>query len=103
MKIAPILALAAVLASRHAIADDGYGHDHDLARQALEEGRILPLQDILERATNAYPGQMIEVELEREDGVMTYEVKVLAADGKVWKLYYDARSGELLKARGRGR
>lgn len=101
MKIAFILTVAVTLVSQSAAAGSDHDNDHDLARQALEAGQILPLKDILERALSAYPGQMIEVELEHEDGTMIYEIKVLAADGKVWKLYYDARNGELLKAKGR--
>ena len=43
--------------------------DHDRARRAVEEGRILPLKEILARAQGAYPGQVIEAELEDEDGM----------------------------------
>ena len=73
--------------------------DHDRARRALEEGRILPLGQILTRAEIAYPGQLIEAELEDERGKLVYELKVLAKDGRLLKLYYDAATGEVLKVR----
>ncbi|AVM74633.1 PepSY domain-containing protein [Magnetospirillum gryphiswaldense] len=73
--------------------------DHDRARRALEEGRILPLGQILARAEAAYPGQLIEAELEDERGTLVYELKVLAKDGRLLKLYYDAATGEVLKVR----
>ena len=76
--------------------------DHDRARRAVEEGRILPLKDILARAQGAYPGQVIEAELEDERGMVVYEIKVLTADGRVMKLSYNAATGELLKTRSRG-
>lgn len=92
-----------------ALADgDGegsYGYerddDHDRARRALERGEILPLTDILERANKEYPGQLIEAELEDEDGRMIYELVIISEEGRVHKLYYNARNGDLLKVKGR--
>lgn len=78
------------------------GETHDRARRAVEDGRILPLKDILARAENAYPGQMIEAELEDANGIMVYEIKKLTPDGQVMKLHYDAATGELLRAKVRG-
>lgn len=93
-KTASLLALLAL--SFPAQAGEG---DHDRARRALEEGRILPLGQILARAEAAYPGQLIEAELEDEHGKLVYELKVLAKDGRLLKLYYDAATGEVLKVR----
>src|SRR6187551_3969520 len=76
--------------------------DHDRARRAVEEGRILPLKEILARAQGAYPGQVIEAELEDEGGMVVYEIKLLTADGRLMKLSYNAATGELLKTRARG-
>lgn len=87
--------LAASLAVSPAWADS----DHDRARHAVEEGRILPLKDILARAEASHPGQLLEAELEDEHGALIYELKVLTKDGGVVKLYYDAGTGELLKAK----
>jgi len=42
------------------------------------------------------------VELEHEHGAWIYEMKVLAKDGAVLKLEYDARTATLLRARGPG-
>ncbi|CAA7615101.1 PepSY domain-containing protein [Magnetospirillum sp. UT-4] len=98
MKIAAILLAVLVLASP-ARADG----DHDRARRALEEGRILPLADILARAGQTHPGRLIEAELEDEHGALVYELKLLGANGQVVKLYYDAATGELLKSSSRGR
>jgi uncharacterized membrane protein YkoI len=75
--------------------------DHDRARRAVEEGRILPLKEILARARSAYPGQVIEAELEDEGGMVVYEIKILTTDGRVMKLNYNAATGELLKTRDR--
>ncbi|MFO1188377.1 MAG: PepSY domain-containing protein [Alphaproteobacteria bacterium] len=86
-----------MLASGGAVA----GADHERARRAVEEGRILPLRDILAKAQQSYPGQVVEAELEDEDGRFIYEIKILSSDGRVMKLLFDAQKGDLLKARGR--
>jgi uncharacterized membrane protein YkoI len=97
-----VSAIAVVVAVVVAVAGDAAAAgDHDRARRAVEEGRILPLKDILVRAQGAYPGQVIEAELEDEGGAIVYEIKILTADGRVMKLYYNAASGELLKVKGR--
>lgn len=93
-----LLPLACLLAASPAAADS----DHDRARSAREAGRILPLADILDRAARDRPGQVVDVELEREDGVLVYELKVLTEDGRVAKLYYDAANGALLRSRYKG-
>jgi uncharacterized membrane protein YkoI len=92
--------LAALLAGGPALAEE-HDHDHDRARRAVEEGRILPLRDILARAESSVPGQMVGVELEEEHGAMVYEIKMVTTDGRVMTLLYDARTGELIKAGGR--
>jgi uncharacterized membrane protein YkoI len=43
---------------------------------------------------------MIEAELEREDGLWVYEVKLLRPNGRVVEALFDARSGELLAIEG---
>lgn len=78
----------------------GDTHDHDRARQALESGEILPLRTILERVERDYPGQVMEVELEREDGRWRYEIKLLRRDGALVKLVLDARDGRQLRIKG---
>ncbi len=71
-------------------------HDHDRARQALEAGEVLPLKTVLDRVEREYPGQIMEVELDREDGRWVYEVKILRTGGALLKLKVDARNGALL-------
>ena len=78
----------------------GDGHDHDRARRALESGEIVPLRTILERVERDYPGQIMEVELEREDARWIYEIKLLRTGGALVKLEIDARDGKLLGIKG---
>ncbi|HMV54994.1 MAG TPA: PepSY domain-containing protein [Rhodocyclaceae bacterium] len=75
------------------------GADTDAAtvRRLRESGEILPLEKILERARKERPGEVLETELERKGARHVYEVEILDAQGRVWELKFDARSGELLR------
>lgn len=70
--------------------------DHELARQAVEAGDVLPLRTILERVEREYPGQVMEVELDRENGEWIYEIKLLRKGGALMKLKIHARDGTIL-------
>ena len=74
-------------------------HDHEKARSALEAGQVLPLPTLLERLRRTHPGQVLELELEREEGRWIYEVKLLKDDGQLSKLKFDAATGKVLQAR----
>lgn len=95
---AALAAVALVLLARQAPAD----RDHDRVRGALQRGDVLPLAEILARVGRDCPGEVLEVELEDEEGRVAYELKVLAPGGAVGKVLYDARSGALLRSRGCG-
>lgn len=82
------------------VSQAGDADDHERARRALESGEILPLRTILERVERDHPGQIMEVELDREDGRWLYEVKVLRAGGALVKIEIDARDGTLLRLKG---
>ncbi len=69
----------------------------------MQAGEILPLPQILERVARRYPGQVLEVELERKGDRWIYELKVLQGDGRLIKMDIDARSGEFREKRGRER
>lgn len=73
--------------------------DHDRARAAVQAGQVLPLMSLLQRLEREYPGQLLEVELEDDDGRLIYEVRLLQADGRLLKLKLDAASGETLRVR----
>ena len=72
-------------------------------RQLRESGQILSAEDILARSRAIQPGQVVGLELEREDGRWIYEVKLIQPGGRIVALEVDARSAELLKQRSRDR
>jgi uncharacterized membrane protein YkoI len=95
-----LAAFAAALAPAQADAHRGRGRggddDHDEARDAYEHGWTLSLTQILRLALRAVPGEVLEVELEREHGRLVYEIEILARDGRVRKVILAARTGAIL-------
>lgn len=73
--------------------------DHDRARQAVEAGQVMPLKALLARVEREHPGQVLEIELEQDDGVWRYEIKLLQPGGVLNKLKLDARTGAVVKSR----
>lgn len=47
-------------------------------------------------ATAAVPGDVVEVELERENGIVGYEVEIRTSDGSVFEVNVDPETGEVL-------
>jgi uncharacterized membrane protein YkoI len=92
------LACACVLTSTVALGS-GSEHDHDRARRAVQSGEILPLQTLLERVQGEHPGQVLELELERDGGRWIYEIRLLQPDGRLVKLVVDARTAQVLSQR----
>ena len=97
--------LAALLAAPPAQAGDGRrdeARDHERARAAVQAGQVLPLATLLQRLQRSHPGQVLEVELEHEDGRWVYELKLLQPGGRLLKLELDAATGAVRQARAHG-
>lgn len=89
------VAIMAILLSAPIWADDKL-EDFERARQLVAEGKIVPLNTILERAEIKPGWRLLEVEFERDDGQWIYELEVLKEDGEVIELLYDAETGAYL-------
>ena len=85
-----------------AAEDHGAGNGF---QEALRTGRIVPLERLIERIQEEFPGRILRVEVEYESHggspAWVYEVKMLTPDGHVLKLEFDAGSMELLELKGR--
>ncbi|MGD8910968.1 MAG: PepSY domain-containing protein [Chromatiales bacterium] len=92
-RIARLICAILLCLSSAVSGDDSYLE----ARQLAREGKILPLEQILERIRKIRAGQILEVELEPEYGHMIYEIEMLDERGTVWELKVDAVSGHILE------
>jgi uncharacterized membrane protein YkoI len=97
LRIVLAVLLLSGLAQPSAWASDN--RDHERARAAVEAGQVLPLPTLLERLRRTHPGQVLELELERDDGRWIYEVKLLQANGQLLKLDVDAFTAQVLQVR----
>ena len=95
----PGVVLPLVAASLPALA----GSDQDRARAAVQAGQVLPLKTLLERLERDHPGQVLDVELEHDDGRWIYEIRLLQPGGRRVKLELDAATGEVLRRKERSR
>jgi hypothetical protein len=96
-----LLALLLLVPGAHASGDRERDRDHERARAAVQAGQVLPLATLLQQLQRSHPGQVLEVELERDDGRWIYEIKLLQGGGQLLKLELDAATGQVLKARSR--
>ena len=56
----------------------------------------ISLNQAVEKALNAAPGNVLKTELENEDGFLVYEVKVVTPDKSIRDVKVDAGSGKVL-------
>lgn len=81
-----------VSATPAARADD----DAERARREALSGRILPLAKILSILQSRYPGEVLDVDLEYDDGKPRYEIKLLQRNGRILEAKVDARTGRIV-------
>jgi hypothetical protein len=94
-----LFALGLMLAPMAVVLADS---EQDRARDAVRAGEIAPLGQILEAVKRDFAGEVLDAELERDDGRWIYEIKLISPQGAVLKLKYDAKSRALIRAQGHG-
>lgn len=75
--------------------------DHELARQALQQGKVLPLRTVLDKVEKEYSGQVVELEFEAEHGEFVYEIRLLQANGTLLKIKMNAVDGSVISVKQR--
>ena len=80
---------------RRTIVDEG--DDHDRAMEALRQGRVRPLAEILAEVEQDLGGHVVGVEFDDEEGVYVYEFRVVTDAGRLKEVYVDATSGRILE------
>lgn len=92
LTLAAMLALSPVVAH----ADDDDADVMDRLRGAVERGEARPLSELQRGLRAAFPGEIISVSLDEDDGRFVYEFKVLQQSGRVLEVEIDAASGAVL-------
>lgn len=93
-----LLGGAALLLSGPALADED---DIAEARAISAAAGLLTIEQATEKALQAKPGTVIEVELDKRTWPQgwDYEFEIVDAEGKEWDVDIDAKTGEVRKAR----
>lgn len=90
-----LLALACLCAGG-TLAVSADESDAERALRLSEQGEIMRLEALLESVRRDFPGRVIDMELDREQGRWVYELELVDPDGRVWELEFDAATAELL-------
>lgn len=77
-------------------ADDDWAELH----REVEAGRIVSLSSVLNDLEKDYMGQVVEVEFERDDGQVIYEIEMIGPHGQVVEFEVNAVSGQLIGIEG---
>lgn len=82
-------------------ADEGKHdtRDRDEISEARKRGEVLPLSQILIMVRPIIGDRVVDVEFEREDGILVYEIYYLDGDGRRHEVYVDARTGSIIRKR----
>jgi len=77
--------------------EDTEGRRGNSIAEGPHDAATLPLARALDLAAQHLPGEVLKVELENKHGRSIYEIKVLAANGRVREIELDARTGKVLE------
>lgn len=80
----------------HATGDDDLPSRDDLSR-LVREGKIRPLAVLKVQVLAKLPGELIDVMVERDDGVIIYEFRILRDSGRVTEVEVEAASGRIVE------
>ena len=99
---AAYLALASAIVTAtpviKAMADDDEMKDAEALKQAIKQGEIRSLPDILAAAREKLPaGQVVAAEIEQKHGRWVYEFEVVGDDGQMYEAKVDAKTAEVGK------
>lgn len=84
---------------------EGEDNDHEKAIRAVNEGEILPLDEILEKVQNQFSGRIISINLkDSEKGLFgwVYDIMIIDIQNNVKQLRVDAGTSTILSVKSGG-
>lgn len=93
------LIIAAAITSLMLINTAQASRDDDSheVRKLVQEGKVLPLEQLLTTHRERLGGRVLDLEMEKEKGRVIYEIKTIDAEGVVRESKIDAQTGEWLE------
>ncbi|WP_434360296.1 hypothetical protein NF212_07585 [Parasalinivibrio latis] len=78
-----------------------YDEDWDEVKAAVDDGAIRPYNELLEKLNSLNPkAKIVKVEVEEEDGIWIYEIRMLDQRRNVVKMELNASTLEILSVKG---
>lgn len=78
--------------------DDDDLLEQSQAREALRQGKIRPLEEIISVVRQKFAGDIIEIEFEVDDGRYIYELEIIQPSGQIIEIEVDALTKEILES-----
>ncbi len=94
--LATVAGINGLLSAAGAFASDNELTQTEV-RKLVDQGEILPLKALLDRQRALLNGRLLDLEVERDDSTVVYELEILKEDGQVIEYKIDAATGRLLK------
>ena len=86
--------LAFTIACSPALADNRHRENED-RRPRAEEGARMSLDEAVRRAERAYHARVVKADSQNIDGRVTYVLRLVSDDGRVFTVRVDAQSGNM--------
>ncbi len=74
----------------------------DDVMQAVQQGLIQPFSSLQSKVNEQLHGRIIRVELEEDDDIWIYELKLIDPNNNIVRVEYDAQTLTILEIKGRG-
>ncbi|MGF1701505.1 hypothetical protein L4D09_14500 [Photobacterium makurazakiensis] len=101
-KILTLFLLALLVTSKaNASVELEIDEDHDDVMQAVQQGLIQPYSALQEVVSKQLRGRIIKVELEEDDDIWIYELKLIDPNNNIVKVEYEARTLSIIEIKGR--
>ena len=72
-------------------------NEREAVRAAVERGELKSLSNVLQAVRPKLPGEVVGIEIEREQGLWIYEFRVADDKGRLFNVYVDAATARILK------
>lgn len=81
------------------LTNNWYNQNQYPSNQPYSRYSRISIEDAMSIATEQIPGEVVKVELDREDGILIYEIEIINTQGIKYEIEIDAQTGRILNMR----
>lgn len=79
------------------LTNNWYDQNQYPGNQPYSRYSRISIEDAMSIATEQIPGEVVKVELDRDDGILIYEIEIINTQGIKYEVEIDAQTGRILK------